>query len=434
MSREAEDFFSLYLQYSSGTECPKFFHRWAAITCLGAYVGRNIYFRQGHFKVHANLYTMLVGDAGTKKSTSIKMAARLMKLAGYDKFAAKKTRQEKFLLDMAETAMEDGGDNILEQNLFGDSPSDMCVAETLVAADEFNNFIGIGNLEFMSILGELWDWGDEVYDYKLKNSKSVYLNNPTVSILGGNTPTGMNACFPPDMIGQGFFSRLILIHAEPTGIKHTWMPLPDEEVEKRLIRSLHAIRDCMLGEITLTPAADKLLDKIYKRWQPLDDVRFASYSNRRFPILLKLVLIICANNLTTRITEKEVIYANTMLTAAEKHMPSALGEFGKSRNSDITHKVLKLIETAMEPMPVKEVWKHVYADLDRREQMMEILGNLTLADKIQVVNHGYLPKRDVMVNEINDTVDWSLLSEEEVKDTDITPAVTHKNESNIHLI
>lgn len=410
--KEPNDFLSLYLDYSSGTECPTVFHRWAAVTCLGAYLGRNIYFRQGHFKVHPNLFTMLVGDAGTKKSTAIKMAARLMKLAGYNKFAAKKTRQEKFLLDMAEDAEGAAEDNILDQNLFGDSPLDMNIAESFIAADEFNNFIGAGNVEFMSILGELWDWPDEVFDYKLKNSKSIYLNSPTVSILGGNTPTGMNSCFPPDGIGQGFFSRLILIHAESTGVKHTWMPLPDPEIEEKLISLLHNIGDVMIGEVILTPIADKLLTRIYNGWTHLDDVRFESYSNRRFPALLKLLLIICANNMTLKIGEKEVIYANTLLTAAEKHMTDALGEFGKSKNSDVTHKVLKLIDTAMIPMPVKEIWKHVYADLDRREQLFEILANLTLADKIQVVNHAYLPCKDVRSQEQSDLVDWSLIEEE----------------------
>ena len=407
------DFLSLYLEYSAGTECPTFFHRWAAITCLSAYLGRRIYFRQGHFKVHPNLYTMLVGDAGTKKSTSIKMAARLMTMAGYDTFAAKKTRQEKFLLDMAEEAMEGGESNILDQNIFGDIATDMLDAEVFITADEFNNFIGAGNTEFMSILGEFWDY-EGVYDYKLKNSKSVHLNNPTVSILGGNTSTGMNTAFPPEMIGQGFFSRLLLIHAETTGVKRTWMPLPDTEVEDKLIKQLHKIKDIMIGEIILTAEGERLLDKIYKTWKPLKDIRFASYANRRFSHLLKLVLVVCANNMTHKIGVKEVVHANTLLTLAERTMPEALGEFGKGRNSDVAHKIMSYIESVSSPASIKDVWKHVYADLDRREQMFEILGNLTLADKVQVIEHGYLPKKDVRVEQETDTLDWSLVTKEEL--------------------
>lgn len=415
--REHKDFLSSYLHYSKGTECPTFFHRWCAITSLGAYLGRDIYFRQGHFRVHPNLFVMLVGDAGTKKSTSIKMSARLLKLAGYDYFAAKKTRQEKFLLDMAEQAEgSDGvdGDNILDQNLWGDMASDYNIAESFIAADEFNNFIGQGNTDFMSILGDLWDWGEDVYDYKLKNSKSVYLNKPTVSILGGNTPTGVNMLFPPDAIGQGFFSRLIFIQAEQTGVKQTWMPLPDTELEEHLVKELQSIKEVMMGEVSLSEEADKLLHKIYHTWKPLDDPRFGSYSNRRFPILLKLLLIVCANNKTLLIGKREVIYANTMLTFAERTMPDALGEFGKGRHSDVTHKIMKMIDDTNKPLEARDIWGQVYSDLEKRDQLFEILGNLTMANKVQVVNNGYLPIKVVEENKNTDLLDWGLLSDEEL--------------------
>lgn len=412
-----KSFINSYLQYSKGTETPTFFHRWAAITCLGAYLGRDVYFRQGHFRVHPNLFVMLVGDAGTKKSTSIKMAARLLKLAGYESFAAKKTRQEKFLLDMAEKAGDAGGDgsDILEQNLWGDvGGSDFNVAESFICADEFNNFIGQGNTDFMSILGDLWDWGEEVYDYKLKNSKSVYLNKPTVSILGGNTPTGVNMLFPPDSIGQGFFSRLIFIQAESTGIKQTWMPLPDEVLEEKIIKELQSIKEMMMGEVRLTEESDALLHKIYHTWEPLKDPRFASYSNRRFPILLKLVIIICANNKTMTIGAREVIYANTLLTFAERNMPTALGEFGKGRHSEVTHKIMRLIEATTKPLDGSAIWGQVYNDLENRHQLFEILGNLTMAGKIQLVNHGYLVVKEVIENINTELLDWSLLTDAEI--------------------
>jgi len=412
------DFISSYLDYSKGTECPTFFHRWAAITCLGAYLGRDVYFRQGHFRMHPNLFVMLVGDAGTKKSTAIKMAARLMKLAGYNKFAAKKTRQEKFLLDMAEEAEGsniDTGDNILEQNLWGETAFDaVSIAESFIAADEFNNFIGQGNTDFMSILGDLWDWGEEVYDYKLKNSKSVYLNRPTVSILGGNTPTGVNMLFPADAIGQGFFSRLIFVQAESTGVKRTWMPLPDAALEEHLIKELQQIKEAMQGELKLSKAADAMLHKIYHTWKPVADPRFSSYSNRRFPILLKLLIIICANKKSLIATDKEVIYANTLLTFAERTMPAALGEFGKGRHSDVTHKILKMIETTAKPLEAREIWGQVYSDLEKREQLFEILANLTMAGKVQVINHAYLPIKAIIDNTNTDSLDWSLLTNEEL--------------------
>lgn len=359
---------------------------------------------------------MLIGSPGTKKSSAIKIAAKLLLQAGYTTFAARKTRQEKFLLDLAEQGNEgeSGAQDILDRNLFGPSSdySTSKAVECFIAADEFNNFIGVGNLDFMSILGELWDY-EGVYDYKLKNSKSVYLYNPTLSILGGNTPTGFSQAFPAEAIGQGFFSRLLLVYGEPSGIKFTFPPAPNLELQKELIASLHRIKTEVFGEITISPTARKLLDKIYHTWEVIEDVRFEHYTNRRLTHLLKLCLVFVASRVGRVIEEQDVIYANTVLTFTEHLMPKALGEFGKAKNSDVTHKIVQMLDATLVPLSMQALWKGVHQDLERREQLAEILGNLTIAEKIQSVREGYLSKKRVRLKGVEGTVNWELLTETE---------------------
>lgn len=412
MENNKEDFFSLYLQYTSQTECPTFFHRWTAITSLAAYLGRDIWFNHGHFTLYPNLYCMLIGSPGTKKSSAIKIGAKLLRQAGYTTFAARKTRQEKFLLDLAGQSDDPNNPDvdILEQNIFGDEDYDSkAPAECFVAADEFNNFIGVGNLEFMSILGELWDY-EGVYDYKLKTSKSVHITNPTVSILGGNTPTGFSQAFPTEAIGQGFFSRLLLVYGEPSGVKYTFPPAPNLEIQSQLISFLHRIKAEIYGEVAATPEAIAMLDKIYHKWGGIDDVRFEHYTNRRLTHLIKLCLVVAASHISKTIGEREVVYANTILTFTESLMPKALGEFGKAKNSDVTHKIMQLLDSTNVPLQLQEMWKHVHTDLERREQLVEILGNLTIAEKIQVSKAGYLPIKRRVAEGVEGTVDWTLLT------------------------
>ena len=413
-----EDFFSLYLSYTSQTECPTFFHRWTAITSLAAYLGRDIWFNHGHFTLYPNLYCMLIGSPGTKKSSAIKIGAKLLKQAGYTTFAARKTRQEKFLQDLAEQSEDTSGMglDILDQNIFGEEDySTRPPAECFIAADEFNNFIGVGNIEFMSILGELWDY-EGVYDYKLKNSKSVHIPNPTISILGGNTPTGFSQAFPTEAIGQGFFSRLLLVYGEPSGVKYTFPPSPDKKIQERLINFLHKIKTEIVGEIVISSKAIDLLDRIYKEWEGIDDVRFEHYTNRRLTHLLKLCLVVVASRLGKTIEVKDVIYANTFLTFTESLMPKALGEFGKAKNSGVSHKIMQLMDSTNKPLSFHELWKNVHTDLERREQLQEILANLNVADKIQVIPGeygGYLPIKSKRLEGIKGTVDWSLLTDAE---------------------
>jgi len=431
------NFIDEYLLYTEETECPTFFHRWTAVTCLAAHLGRDIHFQHGHFTIHPNIYTMLIGSPGTKKSSAIKIGAKLLSQAGYTNFAAKKTRQEKFLLDLAEQADrylgEDGSDDgdMLDDMLFGagskhagnvpdpDHASQLShyascpPCETFVAADEFNNFIGIGNNDFISILGELWDY-DGIYDYRLKNSKSVYIPNPTVTILGGNTPTGFAQAFPTDSLGQGFFSRLLLVYGEPSGVKHTFPPAPDTVMQKKLIARLHMIKEQVKGEISLSAEARELMEYIYHNWEGLEDLRFEHYTNRRLTHLIKLTLVCTASRCSTTIKPEDIIYANTLLTFTEHLMPKALGEFGKARNSDVTHKIIVALEKTVLPLSMHDLWKLVQQDLENRNQLMEIINNLNVAEKIQVTQGGYLPVRKVLDTERSDrTVDWSLLTDTE---------------------
>lgn len=423
LSSVRDDFFSQYFHYTSDTECPRFFHRWCAIAAIGAYLGRNLSFSHGHFSLYPNTYCMLVGVAGTRKSTAIKLAKKLLVSAGYTTLAADKTSKEKFLLDLAGDTGEAPGargsansvslDTI---NLFGedyatDSTEDK---QMLIAADEFNDFFGNGNIEFASLLGTLWDYNG-VYKSRIKTGRSVAVYNPTVSILGGNTPTGFSLAFPPELLGQGFFSRMLLIYGEPTGKKITFPAPPNPLLTAELIQYLYRIKQHCIGELKITESAERLLDKIYKLGAGVDDARFDSYNNRRFTHLLKLCIVVCASDLSTTLRESDVLYANTILTHTEHLMPKALGEFGKSRHSDVMHRIVQVLENSDHAMGVKELWKYVVQDLDKLNDLVELMRNLAAADRVQMTAAGFLPKRKVLVEEYHDTVDYNLLMKDEVE-------------------
>lgn len=408
-----EDFFSRYLHYTSDAEPPAVFQRWCAIAGIGALLGRQFYFQHGFKTIYPNIYCMLIGSPGTRKSTSIKLMRSFLTQSGYTTIAAEKSTKEKFLLDLAGTDTTESADDILDQNLFGNGEG-KDDSEMFIMADEFNDFFGNGNIEFISLLGTLWDFTG-VYRNRIKNGKSVDIPNPTVSILGGNTPTGFSLAFPSDILGQGFFSRILLIHGEPNGKRIPFPPEPDRDSTQRVIEHLREIKSTVFGPAQLTGAAKGLLSEIYIRDPKVDDVRFASYSNRRFDHLLKLCLITSANRLSTEITERDVIYANTILSHAEQYMPKALGEFGKAKNSDVTHKVLEIINNATGVVKMKDIWCQVYTDLDKMSALQDILIALQGAEKIQTVPEvgGFLPNRRVLLDGMKGLVDFSLLTSEE---------------------
>ena len=396
-----------YVQdYVAESESPKRYHQWCMVSAVATLLGRNYMLPFGFGNIYPNQFCMLIGSPGARKSTAIKAVVQLLKQSGYTKIAANKTTKEKLLLDLHGHEDDTGTAHTQEailasnagakrtfQNLFGDDAitegSDEA-QEILVAADEFTNFTGAGNYEFISLLGELWDCPDE-YVNRVKNSKSFTVTEPCVNIISGNTPTGFAAAFPPEVIGQGFISRLILVYGERTDIRITLPKPPSELLKLELVNELLQIREAARGYAGMEQEAMDAVDWLYKNWDDLDDMRFQNYSSRRLTHLLKLCMIFSAMHKRTTITIEDVIMANTLLTVTEEEMPKALGEFGKSKHSDVANKIVDVIEKHGLPMPAGKIWPYVQPDLEKMQQMVEILQSLCMAGKLQGTQQGYLP-------------------------------------------
>jgi hypothetical protein len=112
-------------------------------------------------------------------------------------------------------------------------------------------------------------------------------------------------------------------------------------------------------------------------------------------------LICCAMRLATRITLKDVLYANTILAFAETTMPKAIGELGKARNAEAANKIMQVLYSARDSKTVQDLWKVVQNDLDKIGDLAALMINLQQADKVQIIKNaagkdGYLPKQKPM--------------------------------------
>lgn len=381
---------------------------------------------------------MLIGDPAARKSTTIKLARKLLTAGGYFTFAADKSSKEKFLTDLATDSADDIGgstsysaaqgsktaawvkyDDITSSNLWGTTGSsgERLPKEVFISADEFNDFAGVGNLEFFTTLGTLWDWDDETKGYTSRfKSGSIDIFQPTVSLLGGNTQENFARAFPPEIIGQGFLSRLILIYGQRTGRKIAFPEAPPECDTVRIVEYFSKIREFYSKrekqELKISADARTLLAAIYEEWIGVGDIRFATYNQRRFTQLLKLCLILSGSKFHKELVPEVVVEANTYLAAAELLMPEALGEFGKSKHSDISNKIMKMLEEAHKPVDIHELWKHVQKDLNGMKDLGEIIQSLEHAGKVQLVkSKGWLPKKEAKKKQ--EYVDWNLLTDEE---------------------
>jgi hypothetical protein len=266
------------------------------------------------------------------------------------------------------------------------------------------------------MLGKLWDCHPE-YKHPKLHGKSIEVPNPTISILGGNTPQNFIIAFPPEAIGQGSMSRIILVHSEPTATKITLPKEPTEESKKAIKEYLKQVQFAARGAFKVPEETWKILDRIYHEFKDIEDYRFQYYSTRRFTHLLKLTLIFAAVRCSTEINVDDCLKANTLLHYTENRMPKAIGVFGKSRNSDVANNVLEILKKVKQPVTMRYLWKLVAQDLNKQQELVEIINNLKSAGKIQVVEaagkQGYVPRFEEPMRWSPDLILENYLTEEE---------------------
>ena len=384
-----ESFFSLYLRYANAgvSEPPITYHRWTALSILGGLLGRGFYLPFGHSQVYPNQYINLMGAPGTRKSTAINIGTKLLRASGFSRFAADRVSKEMFLAAMQQHDDDLEVDDLLTLTL--EEPS-----ECFIAAEEFTDFIGIGNIEFVTMLTKLWDNPAE-YTHPKLHGKSIEVHQPTINLLAGNTIQNFALAFPPEALGNGFMSRCLFIHGDTTGRKVTFPPKPDELARATLVEMMKEIKNVCKGEAIIAPAAEQVFQKLYEGFADIPDHRFTHYSTRRFTHLLKLSLIMAASKLQKTITEREVLEANTVLHWAECRMPKALGEYGRSKTAPQSEAVLSYLNRCVAPQSPQDIWRATRQDFAKFPDLLEVIKGLVIAQKIELAKvgkaQGYVP-------------------------------------------
>lgn len=394
-------FLDAYEKYSSThVEIPTLYYRWAARLAVSATLGKRVWVTRGHFRIYPNLYVLLIGGPGTGKGVTCGILQTIMQLSGYTAFAADRSTKEKFLTDLA-----DGFNFRMESSesfdrLWQEDDSAPEPRECFILAEEFNDFIGLNNFEFIGLLTKLWSYSG-VYSNRLKTGRSVEIFEPCLNLFGGNTHAGFTMAFPPEVMGQGFLARMLLVYGESTGKRVTFPPPPDEKQRTELAQSLSKLKYFHQGEMILGDATRSLLDEINQTWRGFDDdLRFAHYGTRRFTQFVKLCIVEAAAENSPEVSVDHVLRANTLLLDTEALMPKALGEFGKSRNAEVNSKIMQALHETTKPLNVKTLWKLVSNDLESPADLAKVLQGLQEADKILHTKEGgggFLPKNPIRI-------------------------------------
>ncbi len=176
--------------------------QWVAISAIAAVLEQRVWL-QTSSALYANLYMMIIGEPGTGKTRTLRVAKRLM--LGVPEFAIAPTSMTfPALVDVMDLAKRTiavpGTDEVQEYN------------SIYICAEELGAFIHKWDEEMIKGLSAFYDV-DPYAQNRRTNDIKIKIDRPQVSMLCACTPQDLLKLMPDVAWGQGFTSRTIMVYS-----------------------------------------------------------------------------------------------------------------------------------------------------------------------------------------------------------------------------
>lgn len=148
-SRKCKNILKSYLNYTSQSESPTRYHIWCFLGIVAAALRRKAWIDMGFFKVYPNMFIVLVGPPGARKTIAIRIATSLVSNNTNVHISADCTTREaliKAMKDAQETLAFDG-----QESKIGFHSS------LTIVSEELSVFLGKDNHALLSFLTNLYD-------------------------------------------------------------------------------------------------------------------------------------------------------------------------------------------------------------------------------------------------------------------------------------
>lgn len=354
-----------YLLYTQEGEAPLGWQFWVGVTVLGVVLRKNFYWDRGRYYLYPNHYTLLLGNTGLKKSTSIVSGSDLLR--DVDALVRDEVNASGFRLPRDTYVSPD---RITPERLMQDLSSkyviDPATSTTrpdtigLILADELVSMLGRnvhGADRMVHFLTDVYG-GKRSYKASTLTGGDRYLFNVCLSCLFGSTAEWVRTSITEDLFAGGFMARMVVI---PRKDKRKSVPEPppaDPIFRHQLAKAL--VPWVLIGtEVEFRRSREA--DEWYRRWYeghqavPVHDPKLAGYKERKDDHLHKLAGILEVSRLidpsqpdaldkVRRAGQMDVslesfLLALSLLEDEERRLPEVFAEVGESEEARIARRV-----------------------------------------------------------------------------------------------
>lgn len=377
-NRELPDWISGYLEYTKGSEPPLAYHTWMSISMIAGALQRKTFLQMGFERIFPNMYIVLVGPSGrARKGVALGIGKDLLSnITGITMTSENATREAliRCMKGAVTNCMMPDGKVVFHCSI-------TCFSE------ELSVFLGQSDIKFLASLTDWYDSKDS-WTYETKSTGKDHLQGLCFNLLGATAPEWLQSMLPQEAIGGGFTSRVIFVVEDKKSKTVPEHILTKEETRLReaLISDLNKINQ-LTGQFQFTPAGKKAYTDWYAKHDsdinkgifPVEDERFAGYSERRSTHIRKLMMAMSASRGDSlQLDVQDFDRANTILKATELKMARTFGGLGKAKYADVTEKVIQYVQK-IETVSRRDLLRKFHRDVDPAtlkiiEEIMEGMG------------------------------------------------------------
>lgn len=387
-------FLSDYREYAKGSEAHPTYHTFSALVALSSIISRRVWIDMGFFNVYPNLYVILVGPAGNRKTSAMSVAKGLLReLKEAVPFSAECVTKEKLILDIKDN------ERVIE--MFSKPLSDevqkkqRVYTPMTVMVTELSEFLGAGGVGMINFLTTIYD--QDFYDHRTKNKGDVLITGPFLNLLACTTPDWITAYLRTDVISGGFSRRAIFVLE--TG-KSGRIPFPEVTPTMRAAwdRALAYAKSLakLSGPFAWDPEARKFFEKWYRELAIPTDPMIVGYYETKHIQLLKVAMLLALSESSDLVLRVEHLLSGLeLLKLAEDNLVRVFSGIGRNVLNAASQKVmdqmLMLPEQKVKTPEGKEVLARIVPEKQLRatlwreangQEMDAVLTHLVESEKL----------------------------------------------------
>ena len=346
--RNLRNWLKAYMEFTAETESPAPYHFWTGVALVSAVSKRKVCLDMNMFKIFPNMYIILVGPSGGRKSVATGLGMEFADQCGIRKFSDKITGAA--LIKDLSGATEKSVETTTSINGDKGSVIQLC-SPVMIYASELGVFMG-ADAYGSGVIADLTD----LYDCPGKWEKKTIARDaetimaPYVTFLAASTPQTLKDTIPIGAVGQGFTSRILFVWG---GGRRKRVPIPTwgvgyEMLKNNLIADLVHI-GTLAGNFAFTKGGFDLYKKHYMEHpepeEEYEDERFRGYASRKDIHTLKLAQVISLSDRDDlTITEDDMKSAIDAIRWLDEGLPHIFEGHGAASNAQDVVRVFRQIE------------------------------------------------------------------------------------------